>query len=55
VGRIEGDMGDVYFDVLIGVGFSRIVVQCERFLLGGEGCVGDNVIERVTTSGWLEW
>jgi len=29
-------MGDVYFEVFVGVGFSRIAVQCEGLPLGGE-------------------
>ena len=55
VGCVEGDVGYVYFELLVGVGFSRIEVQCERFPLDGERCIGDGVNERVTTSGWLGW
>ena len=53
VGCIEGDVGYVYFEVFIGVGFSCIAVQCEGFPLDGERCVGDGINERVATSGWL--
>jgi len=55
VGLIEGDVGYVYFKVLVRVGFSRIAVQCEGFPLDKERCVGDGVNERVATSGWLGW
>jgi len=52
VGYIEGNVGYVYFKVLVRVGFSRIAVQCEGFPLDGERCVGDGVNERVATFGW---
>jgi len=44
-------MGDVDFEVLVRVGFASIAVQGERFPLGGESGVGDEVGEGVTTSG----
>jgi len=50
---IESNMGDVYFEMFIGVGFSRVAVQCEGLPLVGERCGCDDVNERVTTSGWL--
>jgi len=34
---VEGDVGDVDFKVFIGVGFTSVTLQCERFPLGGEG------------------
>jgi len=53
VGCIEGDMGYVYFEVLVGVDFSRIAIHCEGFPLDRERCVGDGVSERVVTlGGW---
>ena len=55
VGSIEGDMGYVYFEVLVRVSFSRITVQHEGFPLGRERGVGDGIIERVATLGWLGW
>ena len=55
MGCIKGDMGYVYFEVLVEVGLSRIVVQCERFPLDRERCVGDGDSERVATLGWLGW
>jgi len=35
VGCIEGDIGYVYFEMLVRVGFPRIVVQGEGFPLAG--------------------
>jgi len=55
MGCIEGDMGYVYFEVLVRVGFSRLTVQREEFLLGRERGVGDGISERVVTPGWLGW
>jgi len=55
VGCIKGDVGYVYFKVLVKVGLSRIVVQCEGFPLNMERCVSDGVNERVATPGWLGW
>ena len=55
MGCIEGEVGYVYFEVLVGVDFSCITVQCEGLPLDGERCVGDSVNERVATSGWLGW
>jgi len=43
-------MGDVDFEVLVRVGFASIAVQGERFPLGGERGIGDEVGEGVTTS-----
>ena len=44
-------MGNVDFEVLVGVGFASIVVQGERFPLGRKRGVGDKVGEGVTASG----
>jgi len=44
-------MGNVDFEVLVGVGFASIVVQGERFPLGRKRGGGDKVSEGVTTSG----
>ena len=55
MGRIEGDIGYVYFEVLVGVGFSRITVQRKGFPLGRERGVGDGIHERVVPPGWLGW
>ena len=49
LGRVQGDMGYVDFEVLIRVGFASIAVQGETFLLGGKRGVGDKVGEGVTT------
>jgi len=37
MGSVEGDVGDVDFEVFIGVGFTNVTFQRERFPLGGEG------------------
>jgi len=50
LGRVQGDMGDVDFKVLVRVGFANIAVQGERFPLGWKRGVGDKVSERVTAS-----
>jgi len=42
-------MGDVDFEVFIGVSFASIAVQGERFPLGGERAVGDEIGEGMTT------
>jgi len=55
VGYIKGDMGYVYFEVLVRVGFSRITVQREGFPLGKERGVDDGISERVAMRGWLRW
>jgi len=44
-------MGDVYFEVFIGVGFDGVAVQREGFPLGRKGGVGDKVSEGMMTSG----
>ena len=48
-------MGDVYFEVFIGVGFTGIAVQCEGFPLGRKRGVGDKVDEGMVTSGLVRW
>ena len=55
MGCIEGDMGYVYFEVFIRVGFSRVTIQREGFPLGRERGVGDGINERVATPRWLGW
>jgi len=52
---VEGDVGDVDFEVFIGVGFTSVTLQCEGFPLGREGGVGDEVGERVTAPGLVGW
>ena len=51
LGRVQGDLGDVDFEVLIRVGFTSIAVQGERFPLGRKRGVDDEVGEGVATSG----
>jgi len=55
MGSVEGDVGDVNFEVFIGVGFTSVTLQCERFPLGGERGVGDEVGERVTAPRLVRW
>ena len=50
MGRVQGDMSDVYFEVFIRVGFAGVAVQREGFPLGRKGGVGNKVGEGVTTS-----
>jgi len=52
---VEGNMGDVHLEMLVGVSFSCVAVQCEGFLLARETCGCDGVNERVTTLGWVWW
>jgi len=54
LGRVQGDMGDVDFEVLIRVGFASIAVQGEGFPLGRKRGVGDKVGEGVTMSRLVE-
>jgi len=51
MGSVKGEMGNVDFEMFVGVGFTSVTLQCEGFPLGGEGGVGNEVNERVTTSG----
>jgi len=51
LGRVQGDMGDVDFEVLVRVSFASIAVQSEGFPLGRKRGVGDKVGEGETTSG----
>jgi len=55
MGSVEGDVGDVDFKVFIGVSFTNVTLQCKASPLGGKGGVGDEVGERVTTSGLVGW
>ena len=55
MGSVEGDVGDVDLEVLIGVGFTSVTLQREGFPLGGEGGVGDEIGERVTAPGLVRW
>jgi len=55
MGSVEGDVGDVDFEVFIGVGFTSVTLQREGFPLGGDGGVGDEVGERVTALGLVRW
>ena len=50
LGRVQGDMSDVDFEVLVRVCFANIAVQSEGFPLGRKRGVGDKVNEGVTTS-----
>jgi len=50
LGRVQSDMGDIDFEVLVRVGFASIAVQSEGFPLGRKKGVGDKFGERVTTS-----
>jgi len=55
MGIVEGDVGDVDFEVFIKVGLTSVMLQRERFPLGGEGGVSDEVGERVTAPGLVRW
>jgi len=55
MGSVEGDVGDVDFEVFIGVSFTSVTLQGERFPLGGEGGGGDEVGERVMAPGLVRW
>ena len=50
-------MGDVDFEVFVGVGFTSVSVQCEGFPLGGKGGVSDKVGEGEGDGGqvWERW
>ena len=51
LGCVQGDMGDVDFQVLIRVGFVGIAIKGEWFPLGRERCVSDKICEWVAASG----
>ena len=55
MGCIEGDVCYVYFEVLVWVSFTHITVQRERFPLGRERGVGDEIGKKVAVPGWLGW
>jgi len=55
MGIVEGDVGDVDLEVFIWVGFTSVTFKCERFPLGGEGSVGDEIGKRVTAPGLGRW
>ena len=52
MGSVEGDVGDVDLEVFVWVSLTGVTFQCERFPLGGEGSVGDEIGKRVTAP-WL--
>ena len=52
---VEGDMSDIDFEVLVWIGLAYITVQCERFPLGKERGVGDEISKRVMASGLCGW
>ena len=43
---VEGDVGDVDFEVFIGVGFTSVRLQREGFSLGGEGVLAMKSVKR---------
>jgi len=51
MGSVKCDVGDVDFEVFVGVGFTSVTLQCEGFPLGEKAGVGDEVGERVTMFG----
>ena len=53
LGRVQGDMGDVDFKVLVRVDLANIAVQREGFPLGRKRCIGDKVSEGVATFGLM--
>jgi len=52
---VEGDMSDIYFEVIVWICLACITVQCERFPLGRERGVGDEISKRVATPRLWEW
>ena len=51
MGCIEGDVCYVHFEVLVWIGFAYITVQHERFPLGREIGIGDEIGKRVAVPG----
>jgi len=45
LGGVKGDVGDVDFKVFVGVGFTSVTLQCERFPLDGKGGVGEKSVK----------
>ena len=52
---VKGDVCYVYFEVLVWIGFACVTVQHERFPLGRERGVGDEIGKRVVAPGLLGW
>jgi len=44
-------VGDVDFQVFVGVGFASVAIEVEGFPLGRERCVSDKICEWVAASG----
>ena len=52
---VEGDMGDIDFEVLVWIGLTCIAFQCERFPLRREGGVDNELNKRMTAFGLCGW
>jgi len=46
MGSVEGDVGDIDFEVFIRVGFTSVTFQRERFPLDGEGVLAMKSLKR---------
>jgi len=46
VESVEGDVGDVDFEVFVGVDFTSVTLQSEGFSLGGEGVLAMKSVKR---------
>jgi len=55
MGSVEGDVGDVDLEVFVWVGLIGVPFQCERFPLGREGSVGDEIGKRMMTPRLSRW
>ena len=55
MGSVEGEVGDVDLKVFVWVGLTSVAFQCERFPLGREGSVGNEIGKRMTASRLSGW
>ena len=52
---VEGDVGDIDLEVFVWISLTCVAFQCERFPLGREGGVGDEISKRMTVSELCGW
>jgi len=55
MGGVEGNVDDVDLEVFVWVSLAGVAFQCERFPLGREGSVGDEIGERMATPRLSTW
>jgi len=51
VRSVKGDVGDIDLEVFVWIGLTCVAFKCERFSLGREGGVGDEISKRMAAFG----